>query len=179
MVVPKRPNVWTFHTALPPDQIAARLRPTVGDDVGPNGSQPVVGVITSDGAVLHRRPESRKSTKFPLTLNWTAQAEGSQVTCRMRLPIEFILFIGGWMVFALAALSAVPGALVALFVHADRVAGFRRGSPISHLIEPLVLFAIGYGIHRFVRAVMDRDRAILIGHVTRVLEAGPVREARE
>ena len=179
MVAPKRPNVWTFHTVVPPDQIGARLAPTVGAEDDPKGAEPIVGVFTPTGAVLYRRPESRKNTKFPLTLNWSAQAQGSQVTCRMRLPIAFTLFIGGWMVFALASLSAFPGAIVALVLHEDRVAGFRRGSPVSHLIEPLVMMAVAYGVFRFIRAVMDRDRAFLMGHVTRALEAGPVRESRE
>jgi hypothetical protein len=179
MVVPKRPNVWTFHTAVPPDQVEARLAPTIGADVGPNGSEPVVGVITPTGATLHRRPTSRKSLKFRLTLDWAAQAEGSLVTCRTRLPIEIVLFIGLWMVFALASLGAVPGALVALVMHADRVEGFRRGTPLSHLIDPLVTMAVGYGLFRFMRAMQDRDRAFLMDHVTRVLEAGPVREGRE
>jgi len=176
MVTPRRPNVWTFHTAVPPEQVEARLAPTIGADVD---SEPVVGVVTPTGAELHRRPTSRKSPKFPLTLSWTAQAEGSLVTCRTRLPIEIVLFIGVWMVFAMASLGAVPGALVALVTHADRVEGFRRGTPISHLIDPLVMMAVGYGLFRFMRAMQERDRAFLVAHVARVLEAGPVREGRE
>ncbi|WP_029907209.1 hypothetical protein [Caulobacter sp. UNC358MFTsu5.1] len=178
-VIPRRPNVWTFRTAVPPDQVGARLAATIGTDVGPNGAEPVVGVVTPTGAELHRRPTSRKSLTFRLTLDWTAQAEGSLVTCRTRLPIEIVLFIGVWMVFALMSLGAVPGALVALATHADHVAGFRRGSPVSHLIDPLVTMAVGYGLFRFMRAMLERDRAFLMEHVTRVLEAGPVREARE
>jgi hypothetical protein len=179
MVTPKRPNVWSFHTAFPPDQVGPRLARTVGAEDRPKGAEPIIGAFTPGGAVLHRRPESRKNAKFSMTLNWTAQAQGSLVTCRMRLPIELVLFIGGWMVFALASLSAFPKALVAIVVHADRVAGHRRGTPLSHLIEPLVMLAVAYGLFRFFRAVMDRDRAILMAHVTQVLEAGPVRESRE
>jgi len=179
MVAPKRPNVWTFHTACPPDQIGPRLAPTIGADVGPKGSEPVVGVITPTGAELHRRPTSRKSLKFPLTLDWAARAEGSLVTCRTRLPIEVVLIIGVWMVVTLASLGAVPGALVAIATHADHGVGFRRGTPVSHLIDPLVTMAVGYGLFRFMRAMQERDRVFLMAHVTRVLEAGPVREGRE
>lgn len=179
MVTPKRPNVWTFHTAFPPEQVEARLAPTIGADVGPKGSESIVGVVTPTGAELHRRPTSRKSLKFRLALSWTAQAEGSFVTCRTRLPIEIVIFIGVWMVFALASLGAVPGALVAIVMHADRVEGFRRGTPLSHLIDPLVTMAVGYGLFRFMRAMLERDRVFLMNHVTRVLEAGPVREGRE
>jgi hypothetical protein len=179
MAGPKRPNVWTFDTAVPPDQVGARLTSTIGTDVGPNGAEPVVGVVTPTGAELYRRPTSRKSMKFPLSLDWAARAEGSLVTCRTRLPIEIVLIIGVWLVFALMSMGAVPGALVALFTHADRVAGFRRGSPVSHLIDPLVTLAVGYGLYRFVRAMQERDRVFLMAHVARVLEAGPVREGRE
>ncbi|WP_165184878.1 hypothetical protein [Caulobacter soli] len=179
MAAPKRPNVWTFHTAVPPDQVGARLAATVGTDVGPGGAEPVVGAITPTDATLHRRPTSRKSLKFALTLDWTAQAEGSLVTCRARLPVEIVLFIGAWMVFTLLSLGAVPGALVALATHADHVAGFRRGSPVSHLIDPLVTMAVGYGLFRSMRAFAERDRVFLMDHVTRVLEAGPIREGRE
>jgi hypothetical protein len=179
MVGPQRPNVWTFHTAVPPDQIAGRLGPTVGADVGPKSSQPIVGVVLPTGATLHRRPTSDKSLKFPLALDWATQAEGSLVTCRIRLPFWLVVFIGGWAAFALMSLSAVPGALVALATHADRVAGFRRGSPVSHLIEPFVLAAIAYSLFRIARVFAERDRVFLMGHVTRVLEAGPVREGRE
>jgi hypothetical protein len=179
MVAPKRPNVWTFHTACPSDQVGARLARGVGVEADLKGAEPIVGVFTPAGAVLRRRPTKRNNIKLPLQLNWTPEAEGAQVVCRMRLPIEYVLFIGVWLAFGLASLGAVPGAIMALILHEDRVAGFRRGSPVSHLVEPLVMIAVTYGLFRFVRAVMERDRAFLMDHATRALEAGPVRERRE
>ena len=179
MVAPKPPNVWIFRTAFPPDQVGARLARGVGVENDPGGPEPIVGVFTSNSAVLRRRPTKRNNIKLPLQLNWTPEAEGAQVVCRMRLPIEYILFIGVWLAFGLASLGAVPGAIVALILHEDRVAGFRRGSPFSHLIEPLVMIAVTYGLFRVIGAIKERDRAFLMDHVTRALEAGPVREGRE
>ena len=179
VVAPKRPNVWTFHTAFPPDQIGARLARGVGVETVANGVEPIIGTVTSTGAVLRRRPTKRNNTKLALTVDWTSEAEGARVACRMPLPFEIILFLGGWMVFALASLGAFPGAIIALVLQQDHVAGFRRGSPVSHLIEPFVMMAIGYGVFRIIRAIMDRDRMFLMNHVTQALEAGPVREARE
>ncbi|MEJ2816876.1 hypothetical protein [Caulobacter sp. CCG-8] len=179
MVVPKRPNVWTFHTAVPPDQIAARLAPTIGVDVGPNGSQPVVGAVAPTGAEIHRRPAQSKDTRLPMTLDWAAQGEGSLVTCRMRLPYAVVAVIGVLMFVALASLTQIPAAIAAIAVHADHAVGVRRGSPVSDLIEPFIATAIAYGVLRFVRTRAERDRVFLIDHVTRVLQAGPVREGRE
>jgi hypothetical protein len=179
MVTPKRPNVWTFHTAIPPDQIVGRLGATVGADVGPNGAEPIVGVVLPTGAEIHRRPTGQKDTRLPMSLTWAAQGGGSLVTCRMRLPFAAIVVIGVLAFVALVSWTEVPAALVAIAVHADHVAGSKRGSPVSDLIEPFVATAVAYGVFRFVRARVERDRVFLMAHVTRVLEAGPVREARE
>jgi len=176
MAVPRRPNVWTFHTAVPPDQIAARLEPTIGADIGPGGSQPVVGDVAATGAEIHRRPTRNSNVKFPMTLNWAAQGEGSLVTCRMRLPFGYVLFIGAWAVTALASLGEVPGALMALTTELGRV---RYRVAVSDVVEPFVLAAIAYGLFWGARKFSERHRVFLMAHVTRVLEAGPVRESRE
>ena len=169
MAVPKRPNVWEFHTGYPPAEVGGRLAKLVDPLDDRNGEWPIIGEIAEASAVLLRRPASRKSVRLPLHLEWAAEAEGSRVTCRMKLPFELVLFAGVWMVATLSPLTSLPGLLVDVF----------HGRGLYNLIGLLLFAALGAAAPWFLRRLLDRDRQFLMRYVTEMLEVRTVRERRE
>ncbi|MBO9708619.1 MAG: hypothetical protein J7521_10430 [Caulobacter sp.] len=176
---PGRPNVWSFHTALSPDQVGAHLARGVGREGDDQGPEPIVGVFRPGAARLHRRPTASNKAKLPMGVDWAAEGEGSRVTCRMRPPPALVLVAGAWLAATMRAVGDVPGAIMALALHQDHLPGRSRDTPLGDLIDAVVMLAVAFGGLRIVRGFMDRDRVFLLDHVTRALEAGAVRGARE
>ena len=170
MAASKRPNVWEFHTAFPPDQIGGRLAKFADPEPGQDGQLPVIADIAENSAVLRRRPATRKNVQLPLRLEWAAEAEGGRVTCRMKWPLDLVLFAGFWMVMTLGPLTTLPGLLIELFGGS--------GEP-QKLIGVLVFAALGAAAPWFLRRLQDRDRQFLMRYVTEMLEVQTVRERRE
>jgi hypothetical protein len=97
----------------------------------------------------------------------------------MRPPPALVLVAGAWLAATMGAVGDVPGAVMAMVLHQDHLSGRGRGTPLGDLIDAAVMLAVAFGALRIVRGFLERDRDFLMDHVTRALQAGPVRATRE
>ena len=173
-----RPNVWIFQSPLSPAEIVERLTQNIGR-MGEATAKPTIGMVGADEARLYQQPTSPRSTPTPLRMEWIANNGGSTVKCRMPQRRDARTLFKVWRIAALLPLLTVPGLIRTIAKGGYPPFGGGLGSLWFNLFGALAFAGLAFALPNLLRWGLAQERIALLNYATELLDAGPIREARE
>jgi len=173
-----RPNVWIFQSPLSPGEVADRLTQNIGR-MGEATAKPVLGRVGATEARLYQRPTSPRSIPTPLRMEWSANGDGSAVKCRMPPRRDTSTFFKVWRVAALLPLLTLPGLIGTIAKGGYPPFGGGLGSLWFKVFGALAFAGVACALPNLLRWGLAQERIALLNYATELLDAGPIREARE
>ncbi|NGM49065.1 hypothetical protein G5B46_05540 [Caulobacter sp. 602-2] len=169
-------SVWRFRTPLTPLAVSERL----ADSLDRPGKAKRVGVTGVVGPVHAKifRPPAQGRAPTPLRLDWSADGDGSLVTCQVRVASRMgkqftLVWRIGWV---LIAIMSAPGQVRAVL---DLDDGIPSGGPMMGLIVMSLFGMVAIFLPWIVKWSLGVERDLLLAHARQAVDGGAVEEGRE